>query len=327
MPLRAGGELLGVIVVGERVRWRPLAWEDRELLQVLADQSASVLRDARMSRRLKEASEMAAFQNMSAFFLHDLKNLANRLSLTVQNLPRHYEKREFREEAFRTIGLSVDKIKEMCSKLSLLKEKIELEPVETRLSDFVRTVVGDLQPQFSPALVFEPAASGAVLLDPKQFRKVVVNLVLNAWEAASPDFPKEQGAGSKERERGNSEFRIQNSEFGRRGEPGDGSRGFAAGFGFRVSGEAGDGEREFRIQNSRIGRSGEPGNGNRETGGSTWLDSELGTRNSEPRNSEPGTPAKPEPRNWARGASPGLSCGPGGRGVGRCWRWRTTAAG
>ncbi len=47
---------------------------------------------------------MEAFQTLSAFFVHDLKNLASTLSLTLQNLPVHYDNPEFREDTLRLIS-------------------------------------------------------------------------------------------------------------------------------------------------------------------------------------------------------------------------------
>ncbi len=225
------GEILGVLTVGDRVRGKAIGYEDRELLEVLADQVASFLMNIRLARRLRETSELEAFRNMSAFFVHDLKNLANRLSLTVQNLPRHYEKAEFREQAFRTIEQSVDKIKGMCSRLSLLREKLELVLEVRNFGESVAGICEELRPQVEEALVLERRPVGRVRLDERQFRKVVVNLVLNAWESFEESAKCEVGSANEDsgngkrdsgngiREEGgegigNSEFRIQNSEGG-----------------------------------------------------------------------------------------------------------------
>src|SRR5690606_27931628 len=134
-------ESLGLISLGDRIRGRPLTFEDQELLQVFADQTAAALQNLKLSQRLQQAREMEAFQNMSAFFIHDLKNLASRLSLTVQNLPVHFDKPEFREEALGVISHSVDKIKEICTRLTLLKQKVELHPREVDLNEIVKSVV------------------------------------------------------------------------------------------------------------------------------------------------------------------------------------------
>jgi len=58
----------------------------------------------RLSENLRKTQEMEAFQQVSAFFVHDLKNVASRLSLTLQNLPTYFDNPEFRDEALRLIG-------------------------------------------------------------------------------------------------------------------------------------------------------------------------------------------------------------------------------
>jgi len=39
---------------------------------------------------------LEAFRLMLTFFIHDLKNTASTLNLTLQNLPRHFDNPEFR---------------------------------------------------------------------------------------------------------------------------------------------------------------------------------------------------------------------------------------
>ncbi len=183
LPLRHKDELLGAITLGERVRYKPLAPEDLELLEVLGDQTAALLMNIRLARRLTEASEMQAFQHMSAFFLHDLKNLASRLSLTVQNFPRYYDNPEFREDALKTISQSVDKIRSMCSRLSLIRDNVAMEVQAIDLAQWVASVLADLKPGLGDRLGIELAPAGRVDMDPGEFRKVLQNLVLNAQEA------------------------------------------------------------------------------------------------------------------------------------------------
>ncbi|HLV02274.1 MAG TPA: ATP-binding protein, partial [Acidobacteriota bacterium] len=130
---------------------------------------------------------MEAFQNMSAFFIHDLKNLASRLSLTVQNLPVHFDKPEFREEALGVISHSVDKIKEICTRLTLLKQKVELHPREVDLNEIVKSVVEEFKGNWKGELVENLEEMPAVRLDPEQIQKVIVNLILNAVEASGDE--------------------------------------------------------------------------------------------------------------------------------------------
>ncbi len=182
-PLRVKDELVGVLTLGDRLRGKPLSFEDRELLEVLTEQAATFLMNIRLGKRLQEVSEMEAFQHMSAFVLHDLKNLASRLSLTVQNFPRHYDNPEFRQEALKTMTQSVEKIRGLCSRLALIREKPQMHLRPGNLTSLVNQVLTELRPQIGDSVESRLDPVPPVRLDNDQFKKVVVNLVLNAVEA------------------------------------------------------------------------------------------------------------------------------------------------
>ena len=74
--ITAGSEVLGAIVLGDRVNGTPFTAEDKELIQTIANQTANGLLHLHNSERLQQSREMEAFQIMSAFFVHDLKNTA-----------------------------------------------------------------------------------------------------------------------------------------------------------------------------------------------------------------------------------------------------------
>ena len=119
VPLNAAGQLIGIMTLSEKVFYEPLSFEESELVKTIADQAAAGLLNLRLSERLRQTRELEAFQSMSAFFMHDLKNLASKLSLVTQNLPVYMDNPEFRADALRTISQSVAKINTMSSRLSL----------------------------------------------------------------------------------------------------------------------------------------------------------------------------------------------------------------
>ena len=99
VPMMAGGELLGILTLGDRVGGVPFSVQDFDLLKSVADQAAASLLNIQLSQRLSQAKQLEAFQAMSAFFVHDLKNTASTLSLMLENLPVHYHDPQFREDA------------------------------------------------------------------------------------------------------------------------------------------------------------------------------------------------------------------------------------
>ncbi len=186
IALRARGELLGVMTLNnDRVGHEPLTTEDFTLLDTFAAQLASGLLTLRLSARLSHAKEVETFQTVSTFFVHDLKNLASRLSLTMQNLPANFDNPEFRADALRVISSSLTKIDDMCQRLALLKQDIELKPVECDLKDLVSATLSEFTSNLKAELKTNLQPVPKALMDPNQIHKVLTNLIINANEAVN----------------------------------------------------------------------------------------------------------------------------------------------
>ncbi|MGQ9858990.1 MAG: XrtA/PEP-CTERM system histidine kinase PrsK [Thermodesulfobacteriota bacterium] len=182
-PLSAGGERLGVVSLGERVRWVPMSEEDLELLRTLSDHIASNLNQLRLLDQLRQAREMEAFQAMSAFLVHDLKNLSAKLALTAENLPEYFHEPQFREDAVRVISQSAEKIKIMCNQLSFLRQGLQLKPQEVDLNSLVRESLRELDGVLKTEVKTRLEPTPRVKVDPELMKKAMVNLLLNANEA------------------------------------------------------------------------------------------------------------------------------------------------
>jgi putative PEP-CTERM system histidine kinase len=185
IALVAGQQFLGVITLGERLTTEGFSCEDGDLLKIIADQAAASLLNLKLSQRLLRAKEMAAFQMLSAFFVHDLKNLAAKLSLMLQNLPAHYDNPAFRDDMLRVMASSLSKINAMCGRLSPLTQKLELCRTITDLNVLVETTLTDLRGSLPATLMTALQPLPPVYIDPEQLQKVLVNLLLNAAEAMS----------------------------------------------------------------------------------------------------------------------------------------------
>lgn len=183
VPLVAAGEFLGIMTLSDRQNGPEFSIEDFDLLKTIAEQTAVHILNVKLFENLGKAKEMEAFQNMSTFFVHDMKNLASTLSLFLQNLPLHHDNPEFSKDIFAMISGSVNKIQNMCTRLSSLNQNPVLQTTEVNLNDLVLSGISGLQG--SHGLVIEPDLSPVppVSVDPEQVQKVLLNLILNAHEA------------------------------------------------------------------------------------------------------------------------------------------------
>jgi putative PEP-CTERM system histidine kinase len=183
LPLAAGGELLGLMTLNDRSTGEAFSLEDFDLIKTIADQTAGNLLNLKLSERLRQTKEMEAFQTVSAFMMHDLKNLSSTLSLTLENLPVHFDNPEFRNDALGTIQQSVTKIRNMCSQLSLLSQKLELNRAEADLNEIVTSTLSSLNGCVKISLLQDLRPVPRIVVDPEQIKKVLTNLILNANEA------------------------------------------------------------------------------------------------------------------------------------------------
>ncbi len=184
VPIVVGGEILGIMVLGDRVGAVPFSWQDFDLLKCVGDQMAANLLNVRLSQKLLQAKELEAFQTMSAFFVHDLKNAASTLNLMLQNLPVHFDDPAFREDALRGTSKTVAHINHLVERLSLLRHELKIKPVESDLNEAIAKSLAEWEKAAGVNLVknFQPLPR--FLFDSEQLLKVVTNLVLNAREAS-----------------------------------------------------------------------------------------------------------------------------------------------
>ncbi|HEY5811923.1 MAG TPA: ATP-binding protein, partial [Terrimicrobiaceae bacterium] len=183
VPLLAGDRWLGCAVLADRVNGLPYTIEELELLKCIGHQIAASLLNLRLTDDLMVAKELEAFQTMSAFFVHDLKNATSTLSLTLQNLPVHFDDPEFRKDALRGIENTLKRINFHIKRLSVLRSKLELKPIESDLNQLVGETLANFNGLPGIELVKDFHPLPKILLDPEQIQSVVTNLLLNARDA------------------------------------------------------------------------------------------------------------------------------------------------
>lgn len=183
IPLVAGGDLIGMITLGDRILGKPLSFEEQDMLKTISDQVAASLLNRKLSNQLRQAKEMEAFQTMAAFFVHDLKNLASKLSTLLQNLQVHFGNPEFQEDVLSLIFRCVTKINNMCTGISKLRERLEIQFTETDLNELVRTTLKELKVSFNISVVENLRPVPKIYLDSDKIGTVLSNLIMNANEA------------------------------------------------------------------------------------------------------------------------------------------------
>ena len=105
-----------------RDRARPRAaldrnWEVTDLLKTASTQAASFLLQMRATEVLMESRKFDSFNKMSAFVVHDLKNIVTQLSLLMKNARRLKDNAEFQDDMIMTIEHSLERMKQLMLQL------------------------------------------------------------------------------------------------------------------------------------------------------------------------------------------------------------------
>jgi putative PEP-CTERM system histidine kinase len=183
VPLLAGEHRLGVIILADRVSGIRYTGEEMDLLKCIGDQVGVSLLNLRLTKKIMLGKELEAFQTMSAFFIHDLKNTASTLSLMLQNLPIHFDDPAFRKDALRSIGGTVDRINDLISSLSAFRHELHLNPTELDLNLLVTEILKSLDCAEDAELVTKLDPLPKMVGDREQLRSMLTNLLLNARDA------------------------------------------------------------------------------------------------------------------------------------------------
>ncbi|HZS16795.1 MAG TPA: XrtA/PEP-CTERM system histidine kinase PrsK [Candidatus Udaeobacter sp.] len=181
-PLWTGDRCLGVAILADRVGGALYTVEEMDLLKCMGEQIGVNLLNLQLTEEIMRAKELEAFQAMSAFFVHDLKNAASTLSLTLQNLPVHFDDPAFRQDALRGIADTATRINELISRLGALR-RLELNLAEVDMNALVADALQVLKRPSAINVIQDLRLKPTLKVDPAQMNSVVTNLLLNARDA------------------------------------------------------------------------------------------------------------------------------------------------
>lgn len=144
VPLPTGDGLLGFVVLGHPRTPIDLNWEVLDLLKTSSRQAAAHLAQMQATEALLEARKFDAFNRMSAFVVHDLKNIVTQLSLMLKNAERLHDNREFQQDMLLTVESSLEKMRRLMLQLREgaappgSSHGVEIEPIVGRLQAMVQ---------------------------------------------------------------------------------------------------------------------------------------------------------------------------------------------
>jgi putative PEP-CTERM system histidine kinase len=186
VPLRLHGDTIGLVQLQRPIATVPLDWEVRDVLKTAGRQVAGHLAVRQAVEKLVHARQFESFNRMSAFVVHDLKNLVAQLTLLLSNASRHRDNPEFQQDMLETVQNVLGRMQGL-----LMQLRAGTRPIETAapilLGETLRRALSvkkglHLEPELD---LSDDAERAEVAAHRDRLERVIGHLVQNAIEATS----------------------------------------------------------------------------------------------------------------------------------------------
>ncbi|MEQ8662600.1 MAG: ATP-binding protein, partial [Gammaproteobacteria bacterium] len=140
----------------------------------------------RATDALSEARQFETFNRLSAFLVHDLKNVVAQLSLITRNAERHGDNPEFVADAFNTVADAVNKMNGMLASLRQMQAEVEADDIVELGALAAEVVKRKVHTEPAPRLGAMAGDGATVRASRERLLAVIEHLVQNAVEATPP---------------------------------------------------------------------------------------------------------------------------------------------
>ena len=183
-PISIGGQLAGLMGLGPEFTGGQYGYDDFDLLAVLGSQTASALLAVRRAEKLAHTRERQAWNRLSAFVLHDIKNAATMLSMLQENAPEHIHEPAFQQDMLELVDDVLKRMGRVEQRLGTLKDEITPERRDLELGRFLQDCRRRLEKKLpSMEITIECKREMQINTDPEFLFSILENLLLNAFEA------------------------------------------------------------------------------------------------------------------------------------------------
>jgi putative PEP-CTERM system histidine kinase len=184
-PIRTQGRLTAFVALGRQLHGEAYGTDDCDLLRGISHHVGALLSHASLAEERQASAELEALHRFSVFCLHDLKNLAARLSLVAQNAENHGRDPAFQESAMRTVTDTAKKMTALMSKLSFKSYTPPAvgAPDLVEISTLIHEIVASIRGDEAVRLHVTGGPVQPIMAVRDQIHQVLLNVVLNAKQA------------------------------------------------------------------------------------------------------------------------------------------------
>ena len=185
VPIFIGKAFYGLFLLADANKIRQLNWEDRDLLFAVSKQLGNFISLYEATDKLSESKQFDAFNRMSAFLVHDLKNVQAQLALITANAEKHRNNPAFIDDVFETVESATQRLEKVLSQLR--KKQVEQSShSQVNLATIVTKVVSQCNIRLPKVEVTQQDLC-ETFIDSESFQSVIQHLIQNAQEATASD--------------------------------------------------------------------------------------------------------------------------------------------
>jgi putative PEP-CTERM system histidine kinase len=183
VPLMCREDLVGFIVLSRSQTKKHLNWEDTDLLKTVGREAGTYLAVLKLTESLADARQFEAFNRLSAYVVHDLKNLVAQLSLVVKNARRYQHNPEFLRDAIQTVENATGKMNRLLEQLRKDRREGAAERRVAMEAVLRQVVQACSSAQPVPLLECDDGEAISVRAEVDRLAAVLEHIVRNAQEA------------------------------------------------------------------------------------------------------------------------------------------------
>lgn len=176
-----------LLVLGTKVNHRPFTYPEVQQVQEIAEFMDNILARSRLTMQARQSEQLATIGLLGASLAHEIRNPLVSIKTFAHLLPTRFDDPEFRRRFNVLIPAEVDRIDSLTQQLLDLSnprrhqmERISLHAVARETVDLMLTRAAEARVSMTSTY---SAAADTVWADAGAIRQVLINLLINAFQA------------------------------------------------------------------------------------------------------------------------------------------------
>jgi signal transduction histidine kinase len=176
-----------LLVLGTKINHRPFTYPEVQQVQEIAEFMDNILARSRLTMQARQSEQLATIGLLGASLAHEIRNPLVSIKTFAHLLPTRFDDPEFRRRFNVLIPAEVDRIDSLTQQLLDLSnprrhqmERISLHAVARETVDLMLTRAAEARVSMTSTY---SAAADTVWADASAIRQVLINLLINAFQA------------------------------------------------------------------------------------------------------------------------------------------------